>query len=87
MKNKTVKELYEELKTLPVRDLYKGTIIMGTELEFTKDGRLFDMLGYGFDPELIKDTEYIKQKEEYNYLLDKVRHNVEINLFDEYREK
>ena len=52
---------YEELKTLPVRDLYKGTIIMGTELEFTKDGRLFDMLGYGFDPELIKDTEIMKQ--------------------------
>ena len=48
---------YEDLKSLPVKELYKGTIISGTELEFAKDGRLFDMLGYGMDLELLKNTE------------------------------
>ena len=52
---------YEDLKKLPVEDLYKGTIIPGTELEFAKDGRLFDMLGYGMDLELLKNTEIMKQ--------------------------
>ena len=52
---------YEDLKKLSVGELYKGTIIAGTELEFTKDGRLFDMLGYGINLDLIKDTEIIKQ--------------------------
>ena len=52
---------YEDLKKLPVQELYRGTIIPGTELEFTKDGRLFDMLGYGMDLELLKNTEIMKQ--------------------------
>ena len=52
---------YEDLKKLPVNELYKGTIIAGTELEFTKDGRLFDMLGYGINLEILKNTEIIKQ--------------------------
>ena len=52
---------YEDLKKLSVQDLYKGTIIPGTELEFAKDGRLFDMLGYGMDLELLKNTEIMKQ--------------------------
>ena len=52
---------YEDLKKLSVQDLYKGTIIPGTELEFAKDGRLFDMLGYGMDLELLKNTEIMRQ--------------------------
>jgi len=52
---------YEDLKKLPVQELYKGTIIPGTELEFAKDGRLFDMLGYGINLELLKNTEIMKQ--------------------------
>ena len=52
---------YEDLKRLSVSNLFSGTIIMGTELEFVKDGKLFDMLGYGFDPEMIKKTEIIKK--------------------------
>ena len=52
---------YEDLKKLTVDELYKGIIIAGTELEFTKDGRLFDMLGYGINLDLIKDTEIMKQ--------------------------
>ncbi|NMA50859.1 MAG: PHP domain-containing protein [Mollicutes bacterium] len=52
---------YEELKSLPLQDLFHGTIIMGVELEFTKDGRIFEMLGYGFDYDKLKNTEIIRQ--------------------------
>lgn len=52
---------YEDIKKLPIEELFKGTIIPGTELEFVKDGRLFDMLGYGMNLELLKDTEIIKE--------------------------
>lgn len=56
------------------------------KLEEDVNDFILERLNDNYD-KLIKDTEYIKRKEEYNYLLDKVRHNVEINLFDEYREK
>ena len=52
---------YEDMKKLPVKELFKGKIITGTELEFVKDGRLFDMLGYGFNLEKIKETEIMKK--------------------------
>ncbi len=52
---------YEDLKKIPVDEIFKGKIIIGTELEFAIDGKLFDMLGYGFNPELLKRTEIIKQ--------------------------
>ncbi len=52
---------YEDLKRLPIEELYRGTIIPGTELEFAKDGRLFDMLGYGMNLELLKNTEIMKK--------------------------
>ena len=52
---------YEDLKNIPVKELFKGTIITGTELEFAKDGKLFDMLGYGMNLELLKNTEIIKE--------------------------
>ena len=51
---------YSDLKELPVGDLFSGKIIVGSEFEFTKDGRLFDMLGYGFDIDKIKDSQIIK---------------------------
>ena len=51
----------EDLKKLPVNKLYKGMIIPGTELEFAKDGRLFDMLGYGMNLEVLKNTEIMQQ--------------------------
>ena len=50
---------YDEIKKLS--KIYDGKLVVGTELEFTKDGRLFDMLGYGFDPERLKETEIIKK--------------------------
>lgn len=52
---------YEDMKKLPVKDLFKGKIITGVELEFAKDGKLFDMLGYGFNIDNTKDTEIIKK--------------------------
>lgn len=52
---------YEDLTKLPVEKIYSGTIIPGTELEFAKDGRLFDMLGYGMNLKLLKNTEIMKQ--------------------------
>ena len=52
---------YEDLNNIPVDEIYTGTIIPGTELEFSKDGKLFDMLGYGMDLEILKNTEIIKE--------------------------
>jgi len=52
---------YEELKKLPLDEMFSGKIIIGTELEFTKDGRLFDMLGYGFDPNILNQAQIIKE--------------------------
>lgn len=52
---------YDDLKLLDVSKLYSGKIIVGTELEFVYNGKLFDMLGYGFDVEQLKQTEIIKR--------------------------
>ena len=51
---------YEDLKDINVRSKFSGKIIPGVELEFQKDGRLFDMLGYGFDLNKLKETKIIK---------------------------
>lgn len=50
---------YDEIKKLP--GIYTGKILVGVELEFTKDGKLFDMLGYDFNLEKLKETEIIKK--------------------------
>ena len=52
---------YDDLKNIPIEKYYKGRIITGTELEFAKDGRLFDMLGYGINLNIIKNTNIIKK--------------------------
>ncbi len=52
---------YDDLKDSRVRNLFSGKMIAGCELEFQKDGRLFDMLGYGFDLDKLKETEIIKE--------------------------
>ncbi len=57
---------YDDLKLLDVSKLYNGNIITGTELEFVYNGRLFDMLGYGFDVEKLKETEIIKKGYEHS---------------------
>lgn len=57
---------YDDLKLLDVSKLYNGKIVAGTELEFVYNGRLFDMLGYGFDVEKLKQTEIIKKGYEHS---------------------
>lgn len=52
---------YDDLKDSNVRNIFSGKIIVGCELEFQKDGRLFDMVGYGFDIDKLKETEIIKE--------------------------
>ena len=52
---------YDDLKKTEIRNLFSGRIITGCELEFQKDRRLFDMLGYGFDLNKLKETEIIKE--------------------------
>ena len=52
---------YDDLESISLKDYFSGQIIIGCELEFTKDGRLFDMLGYGFNKDLLKNTSIIKE--------------------------
>ena len=50
---------YDEINSMNVRKLYSGEIVIGVELEFIYKGRLFDMLGYGIDLEVMKKSEII----------------------------
>ncbi len=52
---------YDDIKNIPIEKYYNGIIIPGTELEFVKDGRLFDMLGYGIDLDILRNAEIIKK--------------------------
>ena len=46
---------------MDIKRLYSGKVIPGVELEFVYNGRLFDMLGYGIDLEVMKKSEIIKE--------------------------
>ena len=52
---------YDELNNMDIKRLYSGKVISGVELEFVYNGRLFDMLGYGIDLEVMKKSEIIKE--------------------------
>lgn len=52
---------YDDLDKLNIKELYDGKIIIGTELAFVYEGKLFDMLGYGIDLEKMKNSEIIKR--------------------------
>ena len=52
---------YDDLDKLNIKELYDGKIIIGTELVFVYEGKLFDMLGYGIDLEKMKNSEIIKR--------------------------
>ena len=52
---------YDDLDKLNIKQLYDGKIIIGTELAFVHEGKLFDMLGYGIDLEKMKNSEIIKR--------------------------
>ena len=71
---------YDEINDISVRKLYSGRIVIGVELEFVYKGRLFDMLGYGIDLEVMKKSEIIKEGyvhstvEGQSEILDKLKH-------------
>ena len=52
---------YDELNNIDVKEIYNGKIVIGVELEFVYKGRLFDMLGYGIDLNVKKNSEIIKE--------------------------
>ncbi len=52
---------YDELNNIDVKEIYNGMIVIGVELEFVYKGRLFDMLGYGIDLNVMKNSEIIKE--------------------------
>ena len=52
---------YSDLDKLNIKDIYDGKIVIGTELEFVYDGKLFDMLGYGINLDIMKKSELIKK--------------------------
>ncbi len=71
---------YDELNNMDIKRLYSGKVIPGVELEFVYNGRLFDMLGYGIDLEVMKKSEIIKEGyvhstiEGQSEILDKLKH-------------
>ena len=71
---------YDELNNMDIKRLYSGKVIPGVELEFVYNGRLFDMLGYGIDLEVMKKSEIIKEGyvhstvEGQSEILDKFKH-------------
>ena len=56
----TNEQMIKFSKELNIKELYDGKIIIGTELAFVYEGKLFDMLGYGIDLEKMKNSEIIK---------------------------
>lgn len=52
---------YSDLENIDVPSIYKGTIVIAAELEFCYQGRLFDMLAYGPDLEILKQSELIQK--------------------------
>lgn len=71
---------YDELSAINAKKIYNGEIVVGVELEFVYNGRLFDMLGYGIDLEVMKKSEIIKEGyvhstvEGQSEILDKLKH-------------
>lgn len=59
---------YEDLNKLNIKEIYDGKIIIGAELAFVYEGKIFEMLGYGIDIEKIKNSEIIKRNSSYSTL-------------------
>lgn len=57
---------YNDLDKINIKEVYDGKIIIGAELAFVYEGKLFDMLGYGLDLEKIKNSEIIKRNSDYS---------------------
>lgn len=48
-------QAYLELEDIKLEHIYKGKIIVGTEFTTVFEGRIIEILGYGFDYRLVKD--------------------------------
>ena len=57
---------YNDLDKLNIKEIYDGKIIIGAELAFVYEGKIFEMLGYGLDLEKIKNSEIIKRNSDYS---------------------
>lgn len=55
---------YEELKNMDIRKYYSGTIIPGIEFDFAYDKKAFNMLGYNFDVDKLKNSKFIDKRTE-----------------------
>lgn len=70
---------YREMKRFDVSEFYDGNIIVGCEFTTSFDGRLIEVLGYGFD--YIKVQEYLDNY--YSKELERTRMRILCNrLFD-----
>ncbi|MDE5538859.1 MAG: PHP domain-containing protein [Bacilli bacterium] len=47
--------IYYELESISIKDIYKGEIIVGTEFTTSFEGRIIEVLGYGFDYKKVND--------------------------------
>lgn len=75
---------YEELKNFNVESIYKGKIIVGAEFTTSFEGRIIEVLGYGFDKKQVNDflVKYyslalVKERAQvlYNRLLELIKMN------------
>ena len=55
---------YEELENMDVKKYYKGKIIPGIEFNFAYDKKIFHILGYNFNVEILNKSKYIDNKTE-----------------------
>lgn len=55
---------YEELKNMNVKKYYKGKIITGIEFNFAYDKKIFHILGYNFNVDILKKSKYIDKKKD-----------------------
>lgn len=56
---------YEEMNCIDISQLYDGNIIVGCEFTTSFDNRLIEVLGYGFDFNIVKN--YLNEKYNENY--------------------
>lgn len=54
--------VYDELKTIDVKEFFSGKIIPGIEFNVAYKGNLFHLLGYNFDVEKLNKSKYIDRR-------------------------
>ena len=67
---------YDELKSIDVKKYYSGKIIPGIEFDFVYENKVFHMLGYNFNIDILKSSKYIDRRTE-NELIKEEKKNLE----------